>query len=71
MSTYDKPGTLWGTIDSVVNGWQTIKAFTNKVTSDTVMKKMKRCNMMEWVGDQEETILIVREDLTKDVVSGQ
>lgn len=60
-----------GTTDSVVNGWQTIKAFTNKVTSDIVMKKMKHCNMIEWVGDQEETILIVREDLTKDVVSGQ
>ena len=44
------PGTLWGTVDTVVNGQHVIKAFSKKDICDTVMKKRKHHKVIKWVG---------------------
>lgn len=44
------PGALWGTADTLVNGQQTIKAFSKKTISDIVMREIKHSNIIKYMG---------------------
>lgn len=45
-----------GTVDTMGNGEQTVRALSSKAVSDTIMKKAKQCPLSEKAGDQEGII---------------